>query len=220
MKDWALELDRQLQEMARRRPRGSVRRTWVGTTALAGAAGAAAVLAALAVHSPQRASAFAVLDEPATDARSLHDIVPLLVRNGADLRHARAIATPSGTGYVVSADGGRRLCLAVPDRVDGYGEGCEPTARARRDGLFQYLAGPRSAEFVAVLPRDGRASGAALSHRDGVITATVERPTRITLTVAGKTTTVPVAPMGRCVAAGAPLNDAHAHARRLRCTFA
>jgi hypothetical protein len=54
-------------------------------------------------------------------------------RFGRNPALARAIKTPTGTGWVIPGDG--FLCIAIPDPVDGWGSTCLPTDVAAVRGL-------------------------------------------------------------------------------------
>jgi hypothetical protein len=63
---------------------------------------------------------------------------------------ARAIATPTGTGWVVPGDD--TVCVVVPDPVDGYATSCSPTAVVATGGLTVGLADADSSTAVALVP--------------------------------------------------------------------
>ncbi len=194
---------------------------------LSGAAGAAGVLALVAAGalllSPgpgpagsARALAFPIFSEPATDVSAMRFYLQTLVRRGADLRDARAIATPYGTGYVTTGAGGSELCVAVPPRPPGgrveYVGSCEQVAKAGRAGLVVSLAGSDAVEFVAVLPsgasdpvaHEANGIANALAARAGIVGTVEHRATTITYRVGESDASIGVAPTGvRCTHARA-----------------
>jgi hypothetical protein len=194
-------------------------------TAIAVAVVAIIALLSLSVGRPPRALAFPVLDRPATDAQAISSIVPLLVRNGADLGHARAITTSYGTGYVIPSADGSKLCLAAPDLADGYGEGCSPVDQARRQGLVLTMISPTTAELVAVLPtsastpilRSASGTTTRLPMSDGVATTVVNTKATVTLQIGDYTSTIDLTPTGTC-APVAPRPGDPATLRRVRCS--
>ena len=65
---------------------------------------------------------------------------------------ARAIPTPTGTGWVVPGDD--TVCVVVPDPVDGYGTTCAPTDTVAATGLTLTMAGDDATKAVTVVPDD------------------------------------------------------------------
>lgn len=156
------------------------------------AAVAAGVLAFSGGPGAQPALAVPVLARPAVDVSNT-SFAELLRKNNVDLSQARAVSTPTGTGYVVPDNSDDRFCLIVPDPVEGYGTGCSTLAEINRRGLISVLsptAGDPSspATFVAVLPStaDGPiaefADGTSetLELKDGVATLSTHQDATIT----------------------------------------
>lgn len=148
------------------------------------------------VDAQQRAS-FAILrrvrrtsDDLPSRARSMLDGGRISRRN-VDL--ARAIQTPSGQGWVIPAS--NRICIAIPDPVDGYGLNCVLTAEALEGALMPTMSGgpgqaPGEAVLVGLVPDDARnvtltdESGRRreLSTTNGVVATTADHPMTISFT--------------------------------------
>lgn len=83
---------------------------------------------------------------------------PLAEREGLDLDHARAVA-PGGRGYVYAVPGPDKVCLGIPDPVDGYGMSCQNSEGALDGRLWVGLNGmPSQREGdvrMAILAPDG-----------------------------------------------------------------
>jgi hypothetical protein len=131
------------------------------------AATVVAVLLVSAGSTPQRALALPVLSRPAIDATGLGlGNNPLLQRNRADLKDARAISTPNGAAYAIpTANGG--MCLTVPDPAGGYGASCASQTEIQRRGLVAGVIASHPGEqsdFVVVIPAD---SGVVVYKADG-----------------------------------------------------
>lgn len=210
MRDYLHTLEQQLLELAAteehsaqparppaKRPAFARRRT--ARLAIPGiavvAAGVAGVLVSSGGPGAQPALAVPVLARPAVDVSNM-SFAELLRKNHVDLSKARAVLTPTGTGYVVPDDADGRFCLIVPDPVEGYGTGCSTLAEINRRGLISVLspsAGDPSspATFVAVLPStaDGPlaefADGTSetLELKDGVATLSTHQDATITYKV-------------------------------------
>jgi len=106
------------------------------------------------------ATSFAVFQRPATSGdqmpsetrRILSDVA---AREGADLDGARAVAASAGRS-VWAIPGKDKLCLAIPDPVDGFGINCADVAAAKSGRLWvtfvglagQKLGDVRIAQFV------------------------------------------------------------------------
>jgi hypothetical protein len=124
------------------------------------------VLAALAAASLASASALATDDDTTTDsataaapsqraygvfrrprtagdalpARARQTLASLADREDVDLDDARAVA-PAGAGYVWAIAGPTRICLAIPDPVDGFAVGCQDSEQAQTGRLWVGLNG-------------------------------------------------------------------------------
>lgn len=105
---------------------------------------------------------------------------------GRNAALARAIPTQTGTGYVIPGDG--FVCIIVPDPVDGWAEGCLPTAAAIEQGVDVGLTardgrtietslvpdGARAVQLVGPLStRAPVASASSVRHRVPITTAGV-----------------------------------------------
>ena len=192
----------------------SIRRFTPGRLVLLAVGLAGIVVAALIVlpGSPGKpAEALAVFDRPAVDARHIRAATPTLAQAAAHYADARAIATPTGTGYVMHAADGR-VCLAVPDPADGWGQSCATPEQIEQRGLVVGLA-PReghsgSAELVAVLPDSvsdvtlHRADGtsAPLDVTDGYLAVSMANPGSATVSyrIGDQDLSIPLAPHARC----------------------
>jgi hypothetical protein len=74
-------------------------------------------------------------------------------RFGRNAALARAIETPTGTGWVIPGAG--FLCIAVPDPVDGWGTSCVPTKVGVRRGLAIGLTAADGRSTETLLVPDG-----------------------------------------------------------------
>jgi hypothetical protein len=91
-------------------------------------------------------------------ARRASDAVPAVVANeiagparfGRNAGLARAIDTPTGTGWVVPGDD--TVCLVAQDPVDGWATTCAPTSVVRTDGLTLGLADADGSTVVTLVP--------------------------------------------------------------------
>lgn len=131
-------------------------------------------------------ASFAILRRAATK----EDAVPAdktaelgsLASDGAELDQAKAFDTLFGRGWVVPAPSRDRLCLVIPDKVDGFGITCQST----RDALAGRLVGsmvsgpgqPPDGEVVGVVPdgsdvtlTSGTAGPEQLVIRESVVVA-------------------------------------------------
>lgn len=71
-------------------------------------------------------------------------------RFGRNPELARAISTPTGTGWVVPGD--ETICLIAPDPVDGYGVTCAPTSVVKTDGITLGMASKERSTAVTLVP--------------------------------------------------------------------
>lgn len=148
-------------------------------------AGASPSEAAAARAEQQRL--FPILRRSATaDDQMPPDQARRLAGPQARVGDARVIATPYGKGWVIPVAAEDLVCLAVPDKVPGYGYTCASTREAaggRLAGMLLSGPGDRSdrAVVVAVVPegseatavrRDGRRDG--LGIRDGVLSVALD----------------------------------------------
>jgi hypothetical protein len=164
----------------------------------------------------ERAAALPVLERPAVDASKVRSATTLLSRHGASYAKARAIDTPKGRGYVMTADNGN-VCLAIPDDPGaGFGQSCATQAQINRRGLYVALVSPRGSTMVAVVPRgttdakihmaDG--STKPLDIADGVIVAEATGRGSVSFQIGSRHVSVSLAPKGRCVLPNASLTPA------------
>lgn len=151
-------------------------------------------------------AALPVFTRAATDATPTRGHTPALVQAGARYSDARKISTTNGPGYVMPASDGR-ICLAVPDKLEGYGEHCAGPEKVERGGLHVVLAGPREGAMAAVVPKT--TSDAMLHLADGtdrkldiiggVITASATGNARVSYQVGGRRVSVSLNGYIRCV---------------------
>lgn len=142
----------------------------VGTTLLIAAGNSGGASAATAAQATDRNSSaqqqhFSILRRQAiANDRMPNDVrshFTALASGGADLGAARVIATPYGSGWLIPAPAKDRICLAVPDKVPGFGVTCQTTEDAVDGRLVVTMSsGPGQkpdGEVVGVLP-DGTAA--------------------------------------------------------------
>jgi hypothetical protein len=87
---------------------------------------------------------------------------------GAIPAQTHAFNTPYGQGYAMISSDRKTVCVAVPDKVEGFGSTCAPMAKVERVGLpIRLLSEPGSgpSELVIVLPQGGTHANAV--HADG-----------------------------------------------------
>jgi hypothetical protein len=225
MRDFIDHLERQLvlagRAEAQRGPvsrlarsTAAVPRRWASVVAVAAAIVAGTVLSGLPTGpAPELAQAYAVFSKPAVDASGLLRAVPgvadLLRLSGLhpDPRHARAISTPWGTGYVLPADNGHSLCVLTPGGR-GTWEGSCARGKTARYGTEVLLGGRyrRDAELVQVLPvgasapvvRYQNGTTRTLTLRDGVGAIVVHSRVTVTWRVDGRDFKLQFAPAGIC----------------------
>lgn len=240
MNDYIAQLDAELRRVAAD-PRTSRARTAVqsdrgrgrrrGISLAVGLAMAitVSVVVLSSGSSPDQASALPVLKRPRTDARPIRAFTAVVRQAGGRYEDARAFSTPSGTGYVVPA-GPERVCVAVPDPVEGYGQACATYDDIARRGLIVGIAGQDGAasEFVALLPADassvtvhtvdGRSSMVPIV--EGVATVSLPTDASITLVIGSRTTTLSPGGPGRCphgTTTGTTEHSSAGHFGRLTC---
>lgn len=149
------------------------------------------------------ADAFPILSRPGTGVPAtllgfLQGDGPTLSDARIDLRHARPIRTPLGTGYVLTDRRADLICVAAPGFDRGtWGAACGSAAAARQSGAggLESFGPLHVASYVAVLPTGARASAGPVGARatplplpDGVLAIVVHRPTVITTRIAGRIT--------------------------------
>jgi len=196
----------------------SIRRFTPGRLVLLAVGLAGIVVAALIVlpGSPGKpAEALAVFDRPAVDARHIRAATPTLAQAAAQYADARAITTPTGTGYVMHA-ADDRVCLAVPDPADGWGQSCATPKQIEQRGLVVGLSPKQgrggTAELVAVLPasvsdvtlhrNDG--TSAPLDVTDGLLAVSMASPGSATVSyrLGRQELSIPLAAHARCFVNG------------------
>jgi hypothetical protein len=131
-------------------------------------------------------------------------------REGVDLDTARAVA-PAGAGYVWAIAGPTRICLAIPDPVDGFAISCQDGEQAAAGRLWvglNGLPGQKAGDVrLAVFAPDGVAavqsvqtdgSHVSLPVSDNVAFADVSDSDSVEMTFDGitYTTRVPGTPAG------------------------
>lgn len=191
-------------------PKLAHRRRFVPLT-VAGACAVAAAIVMTALLSdspagPAEAEALSVFARPAVDASGVRASTATLARNGASYQDARAVTTPNGTGYVMTADDGR-VCLAIPDDPGaGFGQSCASTGDIERRGLHVALVSPRRGVMVAIVPR---ATSDAILHRsdgtserlqidDGIVAAAASGDASVSYRTATQLVTVSLHRSARC----------------------
>ncbi|MBV9604362.1 MAG: hypothetical protein JO027_04620 [Solirubrobacterales bacterium] len=125
-----------------------------------------------------------------------------------DARHARAIATPVGTGYVVTDDRANLICIATPSFAGDLAADCSTVGQAKLHGLAAPKAYDSSGHAVAwttVLPRDAtvtlrdaRGKATPVSTTDGVLSVVIHHLSIITVTIDGHATTTALATQKEC----------------------
>lgn len=116
--------------------------------------------AAQATPKVDPATAFGVFRRPPREADAMPDteqriLATVTERENVSLADARAVA-PSAGRLAWAIPGPDRVCIAIPDPVDGYGIHCADGATAANGGLWVTIAGlpdqkvgdARVAEFV------------------------------------------------------------------------
>lgn len=154
-----------------------------------------------------QAAAFAVFQRGARAGDSPTAAVTEQVGNsfGRNLDLSRAIATPTGPGWVIP--GNEVICLVIPDPVDGFGVTCNDTETARDNGLVAMMVSPTTpdrAQVTLLTPRRSSARAVAANgsetplavDSDGVVNATLPLGGHIALRTAGgpRQIHLPVAP--------------------------
>ncbi len=133
----------------------------VASTGPAGAEGAPDPLAVapdaspapIGAVQPEQAQTLRVLrraHRPSDDMPARAAAVVDASRFGRNPDLARAIRTPTGTGWVVP--GKDTICLIAPDPVDGYGVSCSPTAVVKTDGITLGMASDDGSTAFTVVP--------------------------------------------------------------------
>jgi hypothetical protein len=206
MKNFIDRFGDELEEMARAQEERSRHRRRTRLRVVAGGlAVATAVAIALVIHSatPEKAFAgFPVLERPITDASRIA-IAAELRGNGANLRRARAFASPVGRGYAMPWRGGG-LCLALPDGTGGYAQVCAGRRVVARQGLAAFGGArgrkTRQVPFAALLPRGATAPTVSLPNGQsrllpiiaGVATGMVPLNARVTYAVGRHVVRIPI----------------------------
>jgi hypothetical protein len=181
------------------------------------------ILALLAVVAAGLTTTLALADQsaPDPDARDGYavftraarsgDVLPPAVREqlapivgkDVDLDAARAVA-PAGRGYVWAIGGPQRLCLAVPDPVDGFGVACRDGSKVAAGDLWVGLQGgagiPAGVVRMAILVPDATDAVTAVGGKrrqslevsDNVVFADAEGPDRFELADGGSVRSVDV----------------------------
>jgi hypothetical protein len=175
----------------------------LGAGVLLVAHGSGQTAAALDPPPPATGADFAVLAQKPTPADRLPDAVKqgVLGNNPASVAtDSRSISTPTGRGWVITvAD---KLCVVVPDPVDGYAVGCTPAAIARTRGAMAMLGKDGHVDVTLVLPYGAKAARnvhAVDSPLDtslaGVVTTALNAGESITVTDSKGTSTKLPAPV-------------------------
>lgn len=190
------------------------RRSLAGTGVAAIAACAALLIGLSSGSSPNLALAreFPVFRQPAIAGKQL--LASILHQPGAlprnlqvDLRSARAIHTPYGTGYVMTDRGANLMCVAVPAGDGSWGADCGSVRASLKYGAggLQTYASAHSAELVYVLPAGAVAAATepdgttrSLALPDGVLAIAVHHRTVIKIHVGTHTTTTVLQTLSEC----------------------
>lgn len=101
--------------------------------------------AAAAAPKIDPATAFGVFRRPAQSADAMPDseqriLAGVARRENVSLANARAVA-PSAGRLVWAIPGPDKVCLAIPDPIDGYGFHCADASSAANGGLWTGIAG-------------------------------------------------------------------------------
>ncbi len=194
---------RQAPAPSRRQLGRSPRWSLVAGLAVAAVACGAALVALSAGSSPSLAQAFPILHRPATGIPAT--LASFLRSSGAtprqatlDVRHARRLRTPLGTGYVLTDRAANVMCVAAPGFDRDWGAACGTASVARRQGAGGLVMfGGQSVSFVEVLPRGATATlrtaggpARSVALRDGVLAFVAARATDVTTQIDGRVTTV------------------------------
>jgi hypothetical protein len=150
-------------------------------------------------RAPASASDFAVLAQKQGPGDTVPEKVKAMFNEGqgSPAAGARSIHTPSGKGWVVPAS--NKLCLVVPDPVDGFGVSCTPTNEARKRGALAIMGKGDDFGVTLVLPNGAKAvwntSGAESplpASSTGVVVTRLDAGDSLTVTnSAGTSTTLP-----------------------------
>lgn len=126
----------------------------------------------------------------------------------ADARHARAIATPVGTGYVVTDNRADLICIATPSFAGDLASDCSTVDQAKLHGIAApkaYDKSDHAVAWTAVLPsgatatlRDARGRAAPMSATNGVLSVVVHQLSFVTITINGHATTTALATQSEC----------------------
>lgn len=187
--------------------RASTRRVhrWVASGAVAAAALAAVLIISLSGRAPSVAQAFPVLNGPST-------LTPAALQQslryygvsgdgGINIAKGRTVDTPWGTGYVLTGQDNRFVCVVAPGLSSAdWGASCAQTAMAASSGTaweeYAYDSGTDTARLVALLPHGATATmqtgGEAprqLSLSHGLLALDITSPTQIAVTINGHTAT-------------------------------
>ena len=177
----------------------------IGTVAAAALAG---VLASSSGSIAGRAFALPVFAKPASDVRPLRTELEVFVRHDADLRDARAITTPYGTGYVTTNADGSEVCAAVPLPPPppagdlALAGTCDETTPGDPAGLVMTVSDTSAVEWVGVLPagasdpvaQNADGTTTPLTMQDGVASIVEQAPATITYQINNQTASFNVQP--------------------------
>lgn len=156
----------------------------------------------------RQAVALPIFSRPPVDASQIRAATAVLKRNAANYGRARAIDTPTGTGYVMTADHDS-VCIAVPDAGNGYGQSCAAREEIVKRGLLVELSSQdgNTSRVVALVPpgtTDVRLRGKGASSdpvvlTDGVLSVSVNGPAELTYRTPRGQVTVPLNEPVRCL---------------------
>lgn len=189
-------------------------RRLLATASVAALAGCAAVLIGISSGaSPSLALAkeFPAFAMPPTNVSGFLSGI-LRDQGGAaaqvDASHARAIATPLGTGYVATDTQANLICIATPGFNKDWGANCGKVSQAERNGVGApeiFDSSGHSVAWAEVLPkgatataRDANGKTTPVLVSDGVLAIVVHHLTFITTHIAGHANTMALATQSEC----------------------
>jgi len=152
-------------ELRRQARRSHSRRRLTARAAIAGPV-VVAVVAGLLLIRPgadeSRAAALPVLKSPRMEAGGLPSDLRQPRAVGDSPSEVRQFDTPYGRGFALVSEDRETICLAVPDKVEGFGSTCTSMSRAQESGVVIRLLSERGSgpgELVMILPTGARVPG-------------------------------------------------------------
>jgi hypothetical protein len=176
-------------------------RSGLAASGLVAAALVVAVVVSVSGSVPNVAQAFPVLNNapvltPAALQQSLK-YYGVAGDGGLDIRTGRTVATPWGTGYILTGPDDQFVCVVTPGpSAASWGASCAQAKQATSQGTmrdeYAYDAATHTARLVALLPKGATAttqtSGGTehhLSLPDGLLAMNIASRTRLKVTING-----------------------------------